>query len=376
MKKLLLLCHLAPALLLNAICFAQQQQRVTLAIGSPAPDFSLRGIDGKNYSLSSFKNAKLLVIIFMCNHCPTSQAYEQRIIQLTNDYKAKGVAVAGINPNNPTSLRLDELGYSDVGDSYDDMKLRAKDAGFNFPYLYDGETEATSNKYGPVSTPHVFIFDSERKLRYQGRVDDTEDPHKTPNSTDARNAIEALLNNQPVPVETTKVFGCSIKWLEKKDWLQKAAIKWAKEPVDLYLAGEDSIKGLLKNSSDKLRLICLWSASSAASVKEFPFFITMHHMYRDRGFEFMSINIDSTGGKNKLLAFLKAHQASGPNYLFTGAQRSSLVNALTPQWNGTTPCTLLVEPGGKVVYTRYGMLNPEELRKIIFFNPMMGRIYN
>src|SRR5579872_4029439 len=100
----------------------------TLAIGSAAPDFNLKGVDGKMYSLASFKDAKVLVVLFMCNHCPTSQAYEPRVIKLTRDYAPKGVSVVAINPNNPSSLRLDELGYSDVGDSYGEMKIRARDA--------------------------------------------------------------------------------------------------------------------------------------------------------------------------------------------------------------------------------------------------------
>src|ERR1700694_3056510 len=184
----------------------------TLAIGASAPDFSLPSVDGKTYTLQSFKNAKVLAIVFMCNHCPSSQAYEDRIIKLTSDYASKGVRVVGINPNNPASIRLDELGYTDLGDTFDEMKIRAKDKNFNFPYLFDGETEIASMKYGPVATPHIFIFDKDRKLRYQGRIDDMENPRKTPHNFDARNAIEALLNDKEVPVITTKVFGCSIKW--------------------------------------------------------------------------------------------------------------------------------------------------------------------
>src|ERR1700753_3128646 len=185
MKKLfaVLLCLFSLSVALAA------DEPKPLPIGSQAPDFSLPGIDGKTYTLASFKDAKVLVVIFMCNHCPTSQAYEGRVKKLTTDYAAKGVAVVAINPNHPSSLRLDELGYSDLGDSFDEMKIRAKNAGFNFPYLYDGDTEIASRKFGPVCTPHVFVFDAERKLRYEGRVDDTETPAKTPHAQDTRNAI-------------------------------------------------------------------------------------------------------------------------------------------------------------------------------------------
>ena len=127
LRSLLLLLSLTMAGSLFAA-----EEHPTLATGASAPDFSLLGIDGKTYTLASFKDAQVLVIVFMCNHCPTSQAYEGRVIQLTKDYASKGVQVVAINPNHPGSLRLDELGYSDVGDSYEDMKVRAKDAGFNF----------------------------------------------------------------------------------------------------------------------------------------------------------------------------------------------------------------------------------------------------
>ena len=148
--------------------------------GQKAPDFALQGVDHKIHSLADYTKSEMLLVVFICNHCPTSQAYEERLIKLTSDYADKGVKVVAINPNNPGSLRYDELGWSDVGDSFEDMKVRAKEKHFNFPYLYDGEKETVSKQYGPVSTPHVFIFDKDRILRYTGRIDDMENPHKTP----------------------------------------------------------------------------------------------------------------------------------------------------------------------------------------------------
>src|SRR5256714_13820784 len=183
-----------------------------LKIAEKAPDFNLPGVDGKNYSLKDFADAKFLVIIFICNHCPTAQAYEQRIIKLHEDYKDKGVALVAVSPNDPQAVRLDELGYTDLSDSFEEMKIRAKERGYKFPYLYDGETQSTSRAYGVVATPHVYIFDQDRALRYVGRIDDSE--VKTVSSTDARNALDALVAGKRVPVEVTKVFGCSTKWAE------------------------------------------------------------------------------------------------------------------------------------------------------------------
>jgi peroxiredoxin len=354
---------------------ASAEEHPTLSVGSAAPDFSLPGIDGKNYTLKSFAKAKILVIAFICNHCPTSQAYEQRLIQLTKDYREKGVAVVGINPNHPASLRLDELGYSDVGDSYEEMKIRARNAGFNFPYLYDGETETASRKYGPVTTPHVFIFDEKRILRYNGRIDDTEDPKKKPQSEDARNAIEALLKHQEVQVATTKVFGCSVKWIEKKDWIQKATIVWAKEPVTLRSIDREGVANLVKNRSDKLRLINVWATWCVPCVQEFPELVTINHMYRDRGLELVTISMDDTASRTKALQFLENHQSSSSNFLFIGEDKYQFIDAVDPKWQGALPYSILVEPGGKVVYAKQGLIDPEALKKIIFDDPFMGRIY-
>lgn len=373
MKKICLITLIA-LLILSRLAFAQVTH-TTLASGAPAPDFSLPGIDGKTYTLQSFKDAKVLAVVFICNHCPTSQAYEDRLVKLTSDYVSKGVKVVAINPNNPASLRLDELGYSDLGDSFEDMKVRAKDRHFNFPYLYDGETEIASNKYGPVATPHIFIFDKDRKLRYNGRIDDMENPAKTPRSLDARNAIDAVLAGKEVVVPVTKTFGCSIKWAEKQDWIQKAAVTWANEPVKLDTIDAGGIATLVKNKSDKLRLINLWATWCGPCVAEFPELVTIMHLYRDRGLEFVTISADDPSRKDKALSFLKGKQASGPNYIYTGDDKYKMIEAVDPKWDGALPYTMLVDPDGKVVYGKQGIINPEELKKIIWDDPLMGRIY-
>jgi peroxiredoxin len=373
MKILSLLGPLCIALLLSAFILRVNNEHETLEIGAKAPDFKLAGVDNKMYSLASFKNAKVLVIVFTCNHCPTAQAYEDRIIKLTSDYANKGVAVVAIMPNDPTCLRLDELDFSDLGDSYEDMKIRAEEKKFNFPYLYDGKTEAVSKAYGPVATPHVFVFDQERKLRYEGRVDDMESPFKIPNNTDTRNAIDALLNNREVPVKTTKVFGCSIKWSEKKGLVEKAREAWAKEPVHIELIDADSMRNLMKNLSGKLCLMNVWATGSKPSMQEFPYFVTINRMYRDRDFEFISICIDEPGNQEKALKFLQSQQASNSNYLFNMNDKNKLIKEVDPLWQGALPYTVIVEPGGKIVYAKEGLIDPAELKRTIVNNHLIGR---
>ncbi|OQP66150.1 redoxin family protein [Niastella populi] len=347
----------------------------TLAIGSPAPDFKLPGTDGKTYTLASFKNAGLLVIIFTCNHCPTAQAYEDRIIQLAKDYTPENVAVVAISPNDPKSVRLDELGYSDMSDSFEEMKLRATQKGYNFPYLYDGDAQATAKAYGPIATPHVFIFDKARTLRYQGRIDNVEKPTKTPTELNTRDAIEALLQNKAVPVTTTKVFGCSVKWADKNSLVKKGFEEWAKEPVSVITIDEPALKELLKNPTDKLRLINIWATWCGPCVTEFPDFVAINRMYRRRDFEFISISADDPAKKEKVLKFLQQQQASNTNYLFASDDKYKLIEAIDPKWQGALPYTILVEPGGKIIYGKQGPIDVAEIKRMIVDHKLIGRFY-
>ena len=171
-------------------------------IGDKAPDFKLKGVDNKEYSLYNFKDKKVLVVIFTCNHCPYVKAYEDRLIAIQRDYSNKIVQLVAINSNN-------DKAYPE--DSFDKMKIRSREKKFNFPYLRD-ETQEVAKAYSGERTPHIFIFDEERKLRYTGRVDDNwEHPDKV-TKQDLREAIGALVNGQEVPNPTTHAIGCTIKW--------------------------------------------------------------------------------------------------------------------------------------------------------------------
>ncbi len=355
--------------------FIKTQDPKTLEIGAAAPDFNLKGTDGKMYTLKSFSKAKVLMILFTCNHCPTAQAYESRIKQLVTDYKNKGVQVVAISPNDPTGIQLDELGYSDLSDSYEEMILRAKEQNYNFPYLFDGTTQEVAKKYGPIATPHVFIFDEKRILRYSGRIDDVEDPKKTPKNFDTRNALDALVTNKPVPVEKTKTFGCSIKWAEKIKLSKSEMEEWAKEPVALDSIDEAGIQNLLKNNTKKLRLINVWATWCGPCVKELPDFMTINKMYRRRDFELITISADKLGKADKALQILQKIHASNKNYIFNGDDTYKMIDLIDKEWQGALPYTLLVEPNGKIIYQKQGTIDPAKMKTLIVDHPLIGRVY-
>ncbi len=345
----------------------------TLEIGAPAPDFNLPGTDGKNYKLASFARSEILVVVFTCNHCPTAQAYEGRIQKLADDYQGRGVALVAISPNDPLAVRLDELGYSDMSDSFPEMKIRARDRKFTFPYLYDGDQQKVSSSYGPVATPHVFVFDKKRILHFAGRIDDSEKIEKV-TVHDTRNAIDALLAGKPVPVEKTKTFGCSIKWSDKRSSVKNAFEHWAQEEVSLQSATDAQVRDLVRNAgSNKLRLINIWATWCGPCVVEFAELIAINRMYRGREFELITISADAPEMKDQAFAFLKKQQASARNYIFHVDDKYRLIEAVDKEWQGSLPYTIVVTPGGNPIYRRMGPIDPLELKKAIV--GWLGRYY-
>ena len=345
----------------------------TLAIGAPAPDFDLPGVDGKRHSLASFKDAKVLVMVFTANHCPTAQAYEDRVARLSAEFAARGVAVILVSPNDPLALRLDEQGYTDLGDTLEDMKLRARDRGWTMPYLYDGDTQAMAHRYGPVATPHAFVFDAARRLRFAGRIDDNENPAKA-KTADTRDAIEAVLAGRPVAVETTKVFGCSLKWADKRSLVKDGLEKWAQEKVSFEPVDAAGIKAIAAGDAKKLRLVNVWATWCAPCLIEFPDLVALHRIYRGRDFEVVTLNGDTPELQGKAKEFLQAQQASMRNVGYDKSDPYALIELIDPAWQGALPHTILVAPGSKVLYRSQGTFDTRELRRRIV--DWLGRYYH
>jgi peroxiredoxin len=176
--------------------------RCKLRLGDAAPDFNLPAVDGKNYSLASFRPSTVLVVFFTCNHCPYVQGWDERVVGLQKDFASKGVQFVGVNANETAH-------YPD--DSFDKMVVRAKEMKFNWVYLRD-ESQETARAYDAACTPEFYAFDAARKLRYHGRVDDNYKDAAAAKSHDLRNALEDLTAGRDVGIPITPAMGCSIKW--------------------------------------------------------------------------------------------------------------------------------------------------------------------
>jgi len=339
----------------------------SLAMGSSAPDFTLPGVDGKTHSLAEYASSPVLAVVFTCNHCPASELYESRLGKLYDDYRNKGVTLIAVNSDRADALPLSDLAYSDVGDSLADMKVRAAYHHLEYPYLFDGDAQALSGRFGVETLPQIFVFDAQRKLRYEGRIDDNVNESLV-KTRDARSAVDAVLAGARVPVERTRVIGCKLRGLPDVSARHEELAKIEAEPVTVEMADEASLKKLRPNPTGKLLLVNFWATWCGPCVTEFPELQTTYRMYRKRGFDFVSVSSDDPDDKPKVMEFLKKNHASSRNLQFATPDTFGLQAAFDPAMPAAVPFSVLIAPNGDVLFQQLGELDFLKLRRAILAN--------
>ena len=353
----------------------------TLEIGAAAPAFTLTGVDDKKYSLEDYKKSKYLVVIFTCNHCPDARASWGRINDFAKAYADKGVQVVAVSTNSPKALMLWENGYSVYGDSFPEMKQVSAERKFVFPYLYDGDTQEVGLAYGARATPHVFIFGPERKLLYEGHFDNG---HRNPgpaSKNTVRDNIDALLAGKEIEKKKTNVFGCSTKWAYKQDWVARKQKEWAKLPVTVESLALDEMKTLLENKTGRVRVVSLWMTNDEGNDKDFPKLIDTYRRYQKRPFDLVTIGIDEQDNKDEVLRLLvEQHLPVSPDtlksikkegretnnlYLKSEDFKAVIKELIGKKGHILAPFTVVVAPGGKIIYRNQGNINAVELRRAI-----------
>ena len=350
----------------------------TLAIGDAAPDFMLPGTDGRTYSLDDFGGTKVFMVYFTGTHCPTSHGAMGRMLKMVDDFKDKSFSFVAINPNHSSGLRPDEFGHTDYDETFADSKRYAEDYGWTFPFLYDGDKQEVARAYGCLATPHVLIFDADRKLRYNGRLDDSRyADESTVKHPDARNAVEALLAGRPVPVEATRPHGCSTKWRERGLHVAEEEQQWQAIEAKVEEIDAAGVAALRRNGSGKLRLINVWATWCGPCVEEFSDLTAIARKFSRREFELITISLDQPKQIGQVQKFLGKHRAvmseklrktvekegrTTNNYLYTGASMDDLAEVLDPDWPGPIPYSVLVDQNGDVIYKVLGKIDPVVVR--------------
>lgn len=355
------------AIVMFSLAASAQQTHPILALGSPAPSFELPGVDGAIHKLSDYSASPVLVVVFTCNHCPIAQMYERRIAELSAGYRDRGVSVVAIEPNDPKAITIDELDSSDISDSLGEMKIRAEYKHLTYPYLYDGETQSVTDAYGPQATPHAFVFDSDRRLRYEGRVDNSYRSDLV-TTHEVRDAIDALLAHREVTVKHTGVFGCSTKWKEKQAAQVEALQNIEAQPVKLEMAAAADLKNLRANPEKKMLLVSFWATWCGSCIHEFPDFEDTFRMYSVRDFELVTVAANMPDEKNTVMRVLEKMHATSRNLLFDSSDTAALQAAFDPTWESAVPYTVLVAPDGKILYQKQGSVDILELRRKILAN--------
>jgi peroxiredoxin len=361
---------LIPLLGLAGIALAARAEEArfpVLALNAEMPAFELPGVDGKIHRSTDWETSKVLVVIFTCNHCPTAQLYEGRIKALAAECEPRGITVVAIQPNNPQAIRLDELGYTDVSDSFDEMKIRAAYRHFNFPYLYDGDTQQVAKAFGPSATPHAFVFDSRRRLRYEGRIDNSVRENLVTRH-DLREAINAVLLGRPVIVPRTPSIGCSTKWAYKEADRKAEEERLAQEPVSVTEIQAADLEKVRQNPGGKITLVSFWATWCGPCVDEMPALRKTWEMYRHRPFNFVTVSVNYPDERKGVMRVLEEQHMSGRNLLFGAKDTYGLMRVFDPDWDASVPYNAIVGIDGSIAAKLQGTFDILTLRRRILAN--------
>ena len=333
----------------------------SLEKGDQMPHFRLKGIDGKFYNSQNFPS-RLLAVVFISNHCPVSQNFQEELLALVEDYEARGFGLIAISPNDPQAIPPDELAFSDLGDSLAEMKIRAKDFKYTFPYLYDGSTQDTSRAFGVRVTPHAYLFDAKRSLRYSGRIGDPKNPSNR-NRQELRQAIAALIRGNSPKVEQSPVFGSSIKWKKNRHLVQKMNERFSRETIVLKNADKRTYEFIRKNVSLRPKVIYVWSSKDTNYREDLLKISAMHKIYRKRGLELITSCIDGVDEHENIYDILKNTLCSSQNYISEGAEISPLADLRGESGDRITPYLAILDHKGLPVYRSRGGINELVIKK-------------
>jgi hypothetical protein len=254
-----------------------------------------------------------------------------------------------------------------MDDSFESAVKHAEYRHFDYPYLYDGDTQEATAKYGPKVTPHLFIFDSERRLRFQGRIDDNLDEAKVKNRP-GFDALDALVAGKPVPAETSSVYGCHLKWNELTEERDRERAEWLAKPVTLETATADDLRKLRSNPNGKILLVHFWTTRCAQCLAAFHDLVLSYQYYGSRNFDLVTVSANAPAERDAVMQILQKEHSAVRNLQFESDNIKALQSAFDSTWTSGVPFTIVLAPDGKVIYREAGAVSILPLRRAILPN--------
>jgi peroxiredoxin len=317
-------------------------------VGQPAPDFTLADLSGKTHSLKDYRG-KGVVVSFISARCPISNAYKDRIRAIADEYEKRGVAFLGVN--------------SSADESIEEARAYAAKNNLDFTILKD-EGNVVADAYAAERTPKVYLIDGEGVLRYQGRIDNSQNPRLVKRD-DLREALNEMLSGKPVSVAETKALGCLIKRV------QDAKAAPAMPPAKTAAAQAEPKVGTLKpadfpkfkdSAKGKVLVLNFWATWCGPCVAEFPELVALDAKYRDKGMKLVGITTDDAEDvQPKVIPFIKKHHVKFDIVRQDTDDPEEMMNQITKDWNGVIPVTFVYDKQGNLAYTRFGIIDRDLL---------------
>ena len=345
-KRIILIC----ALTINYCLFA---------FGNDLPPISLKNIDNNIYTTKNLTGFDYVCIILYSNHCRISQKFEYAIKKITTEFKRNNSKVVVISPNNEDAIIPDELAYSDLGDSFEDMKIRYSESNFNFPYLYDGKNQTVSSYLKTTTTPHAFLFNKQRKLIYNGRIGDYKDPKNLEKSDLYKSFENALSGNEEY--KKTKVYGTSIKTGKNVGLAERVKRRYSEEKVTLRKIDKKTLEFFLEYGTKNPTVFYLWTPIDEGCRENLLALSETFKIFRKRGFKLYTICLE--GSKNDALICLENAQLSSANFIMHGSEITALTEFIPSNSTKISPLMIFFSKNKILKFSHIGKLNNQQLKK-------------
>ena len=327
-------------------------------------EFSLMGVDYKTYTNKDLNGLNGTLLVFLSNHCKFSQTFQQFLVHSNRKWNNQGIKLIAISPNHEKAVLPDEMAFSEVGDSFEEMVLRAQTQNYNFAYIYDGKNQIITKSIETKITPSAYLFDSQGELVYSGRIGDHEMPNDYEKSELHQNIVK-LINKEKVEYNRTKIHGTAIKFKKDIRFAENLAKRYAEETIRLNYADERKLNFFIEQETNYPRFFYVWSLENNPDVtrENLIKISTVYKIFRKRGIKVFTVCICKPEDQSKVLEILKQTQLSSLNFYTGGTEVSKLVTLRSQEGKRITPFCRIIQGDNSLAYGKNDLLDIKVLKR-------------